>query len=78
MNKDKHAKSIYQAPKVLKLDETESAYGVCEPGSSPGDSCGPGNNATGCGSPGNSATSACGGPGNTPRGTPQLGSSQSP
>ena len=54
----------YESPKAFKLDDTESAHGECTPGSTPGDSCGPGNFATGCGNPGNSAERACGGPGN--------------
>lgn len=59
MKEDKQGKPVYESPKVLKLDETESAYGECTPGSTPGDSCGPGNIATGCAIPGSTASSAC-------------------
>jgi len=59
MKEDKQGKPVYESPKVLKLDETESAYGECTPGSTPGDSCGPGGTATGCANPGSNASSAC-------------------
>lgn len=60
MKEDKQKKPVYEAPKVLKLDETESAYGACESGTWPyADSCGPGGDATGCANPGSSATTSC-------------------
>ena len=49
MKKEKDLKPVYEAPKVFRLDETDSMFGqaACDPGSNPGTDCSTGANASG-------------------------------
>lgn len=62
----KENKPIYESPRVFKLDDTESAFGACNPGSTPGDSCSmPGHVAEGACADGYDAGTMCTVPGHS-------------
>ena len=43
MKKEKDLKPVYEAPKVFRLDETDSMFGICEVGNKDSSRCAQGN-----------------------------------
>ena len=60
MKKEKDFKPVYEAPKVFRLDETDSMFGQCETGSNATGNCNPtGGTATNNCDNGTSASNVC-------------------